>query len=161
MHPLRLLLDLNEGMDAATLARGLGLRPAWATTHLKLLDLPQDAEDRAYALDFLVGALQADTRQTPEIIRAVELYPLTDWGHHLHDYRAWKNLGEGSAGGDEGSETPTPANFGKGLVSTPKARYKELVKRHHPDANGGDRASEERFRDVIQAYRMLKQAGLC
>ena len=42
-----------------------------------------------------------------------------------------------------------------------KARYKELVKRHHPDANGGDRGSEDRFRDVIQAYRMLKQAGLC
>lgn len=42
-----------------------------------------------------------------------------------------------------------------------KTRYKELVKRHHPDANGGDRGSEERFRDVLQAYRMLKQAGLC
>lgn len=42
-----------------------------------------------------------------------------------------------------------------------KARYKELVKRHHPDTNGGDRGSEERFRDVLQAYRVLKQAGLC
>jgi len=41
-----------------------------------------------------------------------------------------------------------------------KARYKELVKRHHPDANGGDRGSEERFREVLQAYRLLKQAGL-
>lgn len=42
-----------------------------------------------------------------------------------------------------------------------KSRYKELVKLHHPDANGGDRSSEERFRDVLQAYRVLKQAGLC
>lgn len=42
-----------------------------------------------------------------------------------------------------------------------KARYKELVKRHHPDANGGNRDSEDRFRDVIQAYRLLKQAGFC
>ncbi|MBC2883910.1 J domain-containing protein [Ochrobactrum sp. CM-21-5] len=42
-----------------------------------------------------------------------------------------------------------------------KARYKELVKLHHPDANGGDRGSEERFRDVIQAYQLLKQAGFC
>lgn len=42
-----------------------------------------------------------------------------------------------------------------------KVRYKELVKRHHPDANGGNRASEDRLRDVIQAYRLLKQAGLC
>ena len=42
-----------------------------------------------------------------------------------------------------------------------KSRYKELVKRHHPDANGGDRGSEDRFRDVLHAYRVLKQAGLC
>lgn len=42
-----------------------------------------------------------------------------------------------------------------------KARYKELVKLHHPDANGGDRGSEDRFRDVLQAYRLLKQAGMC
>jgi curved DNA-binding protein CbpA len=42
-----------------------------------------------------------------------------------------------------------------------KARYKELVKRHHPDANGGDRGSEDRFREVLQAYRMLKQSGRC
>jgi curved DNA-binding protein CbpA len=48
--------------------------------------------------------------------------------------------------------------------STPeaiKARYKELVKRHHPDANGGDRSSEDRLRQIIQAYKLLKQAGLC
>ncbi|MCT7377380.1 J domain-containing protein [Chelativorans salis] len=42
-----------------------------------------------------------------------------------------------------------------------KARYKTLVKRHHPDANGGDRGSEARLRDVLQAYRLLKQAGFC
>ncbi|NLR99070.1 J domain-containing protein [Rhizobium sp. P38BS-XIX] len=42
-----------------------------------------------------------------------------------------------------------------------KRRYKELVKMHHPDANGGDRGSEERFREVIQAYQLLKQNGFC
>lgn len=42
-----------------------------------------------------------------------------------------------------------------------KARYKTLVKRHHPDANGGDRSSEARLRDVLQAYRLLKKAGFC
>jgi hypothetical protein len=41
-----------------------------------------------------------------------------------------------------------------------KARFKALVKRHHPDANGGDRASEEKLREIIQAYNYLKQAGL-
>lgn len=42
-----------------------------------------------------------------------------------------------------------------------KSRYKELVKRHHPDANGGDRSTEDRLRQIIQAYKYLKQAGFC
>lgn len=42
-----------------------------------------------------------------------------------------------------------------------KSAYKALVKKHHPDANGGDRGSEERFRAVIQAYQLLKQSGFC
>ncbi|MGQ0673290.1 MAG: J domain-containing protein [Hyphomicrobium sp.] len=41
-----------------------------------------------------------------------------------------------------------------------KSRFKELVKLHHPDANGGDNRSEERLRDIIHAYNHLKQAGL-
>lgn len=41
-----------------------------------------------------------------------------------------------------------------------KARFKELVKRHHPDSNGGDRGSEDKLREIIQAYNYLKQAGL-
>jgi hypothetical protein len=41
-----------------------------------------------------------------------------------------------------------------------KARFKELVKRHHPDANGGDTRSEDTLREIIQAYNYLKQAGL-
>jgi hypothetical protein len=36
-----------------------------------------------------------------------------------------------------------------------KARYKELVKRHHPDANGGDKASEERFKQINSAYETI------
>jgi len=42
-----------------------------------------------------------------------------------------------------------------------KSRFKTLVKRHHPDANGGDRGSEARLRDIIQAYNYLKTAGFC
>ena len=34
-----------------------------------------------------------------------------------------------------------------------------LVKRHHPDANGGDRGSEDRLREIIQAYNYLKICG--
>ena len=42
-----------------------------------------------------------------------------------------------------------------------KARYKMLVKRLHPDANGGDRGTEDRLREIIQAYGYLKAAGFC
>src|SRR5215831_1980560 len=42
-----------------------------------------------------------------------------------------------------------------------KARFKELVKRHHPDANGGDRGSEDKLREIIEAYNYLKSAGYC
>lgn len=42
-----------------------------------------------------------------------------------------------------------------------KARYKTLVKRHHPDANQGDRSSEDRLRSVINAYNVLRRAGYC
>lgn len=37
-----------------------------------------------------------------------------------------------------------------------KARYKELVKLHHPDANGGDKAAEEKLKLINQAYTTLK-----
>jgi curved DNA-binding protein CbpA len=36
-----------------------------------------------------------------------------------------------------------------------KARYKELVKRHHPDANGGDQASEEKIKLINEAYATI------
>lgn len=37
-----------------------------------------------------------------------------------------------------------------------KGRYKELVKRYHPDANGGDKKAEERLKDINRAYAVLK-----
>jgi hypothetical protein len=52
--------------------------------------------------------------------------------------------------------------MGLDVDATPKdvkARFKELVKRHHPDANGGDRSSEDRLVEVIQSYNYLKSAG--
>ncbi len=41
-------------------------------------------------------------------------------------------------------------------VARLKARYKELVKLHHPDANGGDKQAEERLKLINQAYATLK-----
>jgi DnaJ-like protein len=38
-----------------------------------------------------------------------------------------------------------------------RIRYKELVKRLHPDANGGDKKAEERLKLVNDAYSTLKR----
>ena len=40
-----------------------------------------------------------------------------------------------------------------------RARYKSLVKRLHPDANGGDTSAEEQLKLVNQAYGTLKAAA--
>lgn len=50
-----------------------------------------------------------------------------------------------------------PENASKEEIKT---RFKELVKRHHPDLNGGDTRSEDALREIIQAYNYLKKAGL-
>ena len=41
-----------------------------------------------------------------------------------------------------------------------KARYKVLVKQHHPDAHGGDKAAEEKLKIINQAYATLKASYL-
>ncbi len=40
-----------------------------------------------------------------------------------------------------------------------KVRYKELVKKYHPDANGGDRQAEERLKSINAAYAHLAACG--
>ena len=37
-----------------------------------------------------------------------------------------------------------------------RSRYAELVRRYHPDKNGGDRSHEKALQDVISAYTRLK-----
>ena len=41
-------------------------------------------------------------------------------------------------------------------LETVKAKYKALVKQHHPDTNGGDRSTEDRLIEIIKAYNYLK-----
>jgi len=36
-----------------------------------------------------------------------------------------------------------------------KARYKQLVKRHHPDANAGAKEAEEKFKEIATAYQVI------
>jgi hypothetical protein len=39
-----------------------------------------------------------------------------------------------------------------------RARYAELVRRYHPDHNGGDRGYETRLQQVVDAYQLLRRA---
>ena len=41
-----------------------------------------------------------------------------------------------------------------------QARYKLLLKRLHPDSNGGDRSTEPKLQRVLKAFRTLRAAGL-
>ncbi len=89
--------------------------------------------------------------------------------------RAWNGEGMGDPfglfdGHDDG-DPPDPAartaliaerdalavmNLGHGALRAEiKTRFKELVKRLHPDVNGGDKSAEGRLRLVIEAYRQL------
>ena len=43
---------------------------------------------------------------------------------------------------------------------TIKARYKTLVKLHHPDANGGSKDAEERLKTINRAYSTLMASPL-
>ena len=39
-----------------------------------------------------------------------------------------------------------------------RQRYSHLVRRYHPDKNGGDRSHERRLGEVIEAYQLLRKA---
>jgi len=40
-----------------------------------------------------------------------------------------------------------------------RRRYSELVRRYHPDRNGGDRSHEGRLQQVVEAYQLLRKAA--
>ncbi|MFD2236658.1 J domain-containing protein [Aureimonas populi] len=92
--------------------------------------------------------------------------------------RRWSkhNRGNFDIFGEGAARAPTPSRKARPLEikaletlglpqnaagETVRVRYKALVKQYHPDANGGDRGSEDRLREVIQAYKLLKQSGFC
>jgi hypothetical protein len=85
----------------------------------------------------------------------------------LHVLNAGMNGGAGRAGGQprEGASV-APAEMREPLATLGlhwpltmdelKHRYHELAKRHHPDANGGDRDAEDRLKTINLAYAALR-----
>ena len=39
-----------------------------------------------------------------------------------------------------------------------RSRYSQLVRRYHPDKNGGDRSHERQLSEVIEAYQLLRKS---
>ena len=42
-----------------------------------------------------------------------------------------------------------------------RSKFKELVKKFHPDINGQNATNEEKLKDIINAYNELKSSGFC
>jgi len=86
----------------------------------------------------------------------------------LGAFEAMSTAPDDGPGGAEPSPFPRDSREAKALrdmeLTWPltrdelRARYRVLVKRHHPDANNGDKAAEERFKRVSEAYRVLLAA---
>ena len=124
--------------------------------------------------DFFRGMPPAEIEQwrRADVVGGRPSWPLGAKGPRYHQFGT-ENLREAIkrffAGGVEEQSRPrrhipTPeeealAVLDLDLRATPaevKARYKELAKRHHPDANGGDKAAEDRLKLINQAYTFLK-----
>jgi len=115
---------------------GLGSKPgAYNGPRMPKKD-PTAAETRRFSDPLHIWARYARANaRGPAPERTVKL--------HENDRRAFETLG-----------------FKTGAKSDEiKRAYKALVKIHHPDANGGDKGSEERLRSIIAAYSHLKTKG--
>jgi len=125
--------DYFRGMDDASVAKfrqadAIGHRPTWKLG------------DRAAASQ-LDPSVFAEARASRR--RGVRGKERQNEAPPRYNALALKALMTLELGGDA-----TPARI--------KNRYKDLVKRHHPDANGGDRSSEDKLREIIQAYNYLR-----
>ncbi|MFM7345147.1 MAG: DnaJ domain-containing protein [Tagaea sp.] len=141
--------DFYKGADAATLEREkradtIGRRPTWP-----------------------LGLGMAGAKQAARMDREAMEEALRRW------FESGDIPGFGAGRAKRGPESaprkrpPAPVEEAFALLdldvsASPaeiKSRYKALVKLHHPDANGGDKAAEERLKSINQAYTILKAQG--
>ena len=77
----------------------------------------------------------------------------TEWDHQARQREREAHTPEAAALRTLGLTAPV-------TYASIKARYIELVKRHHPDRNGGDKGAEERLKTINQALQTLKAVYL-
>jgi curved DNA-binding protein CbpA len=115
-----------------------GGRPTFGTTVKQATEIPMPSTARSGSAKTLNARKSAAQRQAQKAdIQARKLKVL--------EARAFETLGL--------TPDATPEEI--------KSRYKERLKMHHPDANQGDRASEDELRASIEAHKILKLNGFC
>ncbi|WP_230279100.1 J domain-containing protein [Croceicoccus sp. Ery15] len=71
--------------------------------------------------------------------------------------RAEKARGSGLSGADREAMDVLGLSYDADRPAL-RRRYSELVRRYHPDRNGGDRSHEQRLQGVVDAYQHLRKA---
>ncbi|NTF83940.1 J domain-containing protein [Rhizobium rhizogenes] len=115
-----------------------GGRPTWGTSVSQAPETPLPGNVRsgsAKALNARKTAAQRQAQKADFQIRKLKVL----------EAKAFETLGL--------SPNATPEEI--------KSRYKERLKMHHPDANQGDRTSEDELRASIEAHKILKLNGFC
>lgn len=115
-----------------------GSRPTWGTRRHHVSDIPLPSSVRsgtAKTINARKNAAQAQASRAAFQSRKLKVL----------ETKAFETLGL--------SPDATPDEI--------RRRYKERLKMHHPDANQGDRASEDNLRATIDAHKILKLNGFC
>lgn len=131
-----------SGMSQEALARYqrdavVGHRPTWTVNQVEAARSPRRGDDPSRFADpfGLFGHRAGASAPQPEPQRPK---------HGIAVRKALDQLGL--------DETADPEAI--------RTRYKNMVKRLHPDANGGDRSLEDKLREIIRAYNYLKSVKL-
>jgi hypothetical protein len=125
-----------------------------------------------YYAGMTVNEIEAETRRDTTWQRPT--WPMGQWAVHERNLRDRIIRGCGfefgrdadpsdeRPGGAKATRTPEEQALEQLGLKPPvsfdhiKARYRELVKLHHPDCHGGDREAEEMLKVINQAYTTLK-----
>ncbi|MGA1803140.1 J domain-containing protein [Rhizobium sp. HT1-10] len=140
--------NFMSGLSDAEIARyqreaATGGRPTWS------MGVNKGAQDAPAQSEVKSGAAQAYKfrRPPPRRSPAADRFEPQVRGRKLKtlEAKAFETLGL--------AQTATAAEI--------KAKYKDQLKLHHPDANEGDRGSEAYLQAAIEAYKILKMNGFC
>jgi hypothetical protein len=116
----------------------VGGRPTWGTTVNQAPEIPMPSTVRS-------GSAQTLNARKTAAQRKAQKADLQMRKLKVLEAKAFETLGL--------SPDATPEDI--------KSRYKERLKMHHPDANQGDRTSEDELRASIEAHKILKLNGFC